>query len=295
MTFPLLEILSHEGSEKGPVLLVLGGVHGNEPGGSASIRDIDGLIKSGGLDIVAGQLIMVPEVNRKALDKGERFIDRDLNRNLGMVETPTAHEDHIANQLCPLLQQTDILLDLHGYGGGHTPFVFLGPPDRNELDFARALGVDYYCWGFADVTTKAQDNNVAIGTTEYCRLHGGYGVTLECGYKYDVQATARVGKRAVLNALEHLGMVRSLHDESAEDDPSDDHFVKLFKAVIKSKPGHFLKKWAHLDVISKNTPIAEYEDGSQIMAEQDCYIVLPDEDTETGTAWFYLGVEQNPL
>lgn len=293
MTAVMMEVLNFESGRKGPVFLVLGGVHGDEKGGPQAIREIENQLNTGRMELVAGELILIPEVNRQALKQGVRCIDRDLNRNLGEVETPSCHEDYVANELCPWLKQADVLLDLHAYGGGDTPFVFLGPPNETEKAFALSLGPCHFCWGFQDVTRQAQDDAASIGTTEYCRMHGGYGVTLECGHKQDVSSTRDVGQKAIMNALAHLSMIRMSGDMSPRHYEKK-HFVKLQKSILKKAPGSFVKNWAHLDRVSGNEVIARYESGEEIKADQDSFIVMPDSDADIDTNWFYLGVEREP-
>jgi hypothetical protein len=48
------------------------------------------------------------------------------------------------------------------------------------------------------------DPRYGIGTTEYMRSVGGWGVTLECG-RHDDPAAPEVGYRAILNTLAHSG------------------------------------------------------------------------------------------
>lgn len=294
MSGVMMEILNYEGGEPGPVLVVLGGVHGNEPGGSAAIRDIESLLETGALKLNAGELILIPEVNRKALQENVRYIDRDLNRRLGEIETPSCHEDYVANEICPVLRQADVLLDLHGYKSGTEPFVFLGEGNPAEKAFARSLGPSHFCWNFQAATDTATGNKShSIGTTEYTRAHNGYGVTLECGHYQDVKATARIGKEAILNALSHLGMA-NVSRETYQEQNIKHHFVKLTQSVIKKRAGELTRKWAHLDKLARNTVIARYEDGQEISAQEESYILLPDAEAEIGTNWFYLGIEQEP-
>jgi predicted deacylase len=60
---------------------------------------------------VAGSVTFVPITNPLAYAKGVRNGDRNLNRNLFPNDDPQDFEDRIANWLCPLLGQHDVLLD----------------------------------------------------------------------------------------------------------------------------------------------------------------------------------------
>ena len=295
MAAPILEIINYEGRQKGPVLLVLGGVHGNEPGPPRAVRAVESLIENGGMEITAGELIMLPEVNRQALKNGTRCVDRDLNRRIKPYPNPKTHEDYICNELCPFLEQADILLDLHAYEAGSRPFIYLGPPHEDEYDFAFALGAEHYCWNFAAAVSAAQDPEESIGTTEYCRAHGGYGVTLECGQKRDIARTMEFARDAIIRALEHLGMVRQGAAANLSPLSGRRHFVKIVKSIVRPGPGgDFVQDWGHLDPVGKGDLLAKTEDGVEIFSDIDGYIVMPHRSADPGTNWLYLGIEQDP-
>ena len=105
-----------EGSEPGPVVLVTGGVHGNEPAGSAAADQIRHW------PVRRGRLVVVPKVNTLGLQAETRWFpplkddetQRDLNRNF-----PTADrhlpQSPVAEALWELVndQQPDFVIDLH--------------------------------------------------------------------------------------------------------------------------------------------------------------------------------------
>ena len=223
----------------------------------------------------------------------QRYVDRDLNRRLQHVENPKYHEDYIANALCPILERADILLDLHAYNAGDTPFIFHGPPRKIEMDFARALGPHFFVWGFQNVASQAVDELEGIGTREYAEMHGSYGVTVECGHKYDHQKTRQVGKAVALRALLHLDMTDPNENIFACDMFGDDPnvFIVLSSVCVKQQAGEFVKPWRHLDFVKKGSIIATYKSGEDIKAKQDSYIILPDDEAEIGSNWFYFGLE----
>lgn len=107
-----------DSEQPGPVVVVIGGVHGNEPAGAAAAEQIRHW------PIIKGKLIVVPRANPAALAANQRRIpglkgnDGDLNRHFpGDGEADMADGD-----IAPLLwdfikaQQPDWLIDLHeGY------------------------------------------------------------------------------------------------------------------------------------------------------------------------------------
>jgi len=137
----------------GPDVVVLGGLHGNEPeglaAGEAVVRSIEasGLAPPGRIAVLAGNL--------GALRAGQRYLDRDLNRAWGegalaRVRARRAHErsredreqlDLIAcfEALAGDGQRGLILLDLHTTSGEAPPFSVLLESPRNAR-LAAAIG-----------------------------------------------------------------------------------------------------------------------------------------------------------
>jgi predicted deacylase len=68
--------------------------------------------------------------NPLAYANQRRTGDRNLNRKLAPTDAPREFEDHVANWLCPLLAEHEILLDLHSFTAPGVPFVFMGPRDN---------------------------------------------------------------------------------------------------------------------------------------------------------------------
>ena len=84
-------IIGHiKGKKKGPTLIFMGGIHGNEPAGVFAMHRIFPQLKE--LDICGSVYGLTG--NMSALVKGERFNNRDLNRlwtRDRMKELPTKH------------------------------------------------------------------------------------------------------------------------------------------------------------------------------------------------------------
>ena len=102
--------LRHSGV-RGPTVMVLGGVHGNEPGSWLAAETLPAL------EIARGSLIVVPRANVVATRLHERTTDElgDLNRlypGSALAELPMAR---MASRLIALARQygAELLLDLH--------------------------------------------------------------------------------------------------------------------------------------------------------------------------------------
>ena len=119
------------GLAPGPSLLVLGAVHGNEVCGARAIKQLLEDIDSGRLTVERGTVTFVPVTNPLAYQLKQRTGDRNLNRNTAPSAIPQDFEDRIANVLCPLLDAHEVLLDLHSFHTGGSPFVMIGPQNNS--------------------------------------------------------------------------------------------------------------------------------------------------------------------
>src|SRR5512141_1549378 len=124
--------INYTGLGKGPRLIVTGAVHGNETCGTKAIQRVMAEIDSGKLLVANGSVTFVPVTNPLAYQLVQRSGERNLNRNLFPNDAPQDFEDQIANWLCPLLAQHDVLLDLHTFNAESEPFVMMGTLDNDD-------------------------------------------------------------------------------------------------------------------------------------------------------------------
>jgi predicted deacylase len=294
----------------GPRLIILGAVHGNEVCGTLAIKRLIDAMDRGTVTLAAGRLTLVPVTNPLAYGKRQRNGDRNLNRHLAPRTDPLDYEDHIANWLCPLLAQHDVLLDLHSFQAPGSAFVMLGPLDNNgpiepfshaaeEEALALRLGVgravdgwlSCYAAGAARRSGKAEASSAAqgTGTTEYMRSVGGWALTLECGQHADPSAPD-VAYRAIVNTLSHLRLV----DGGAPEETREIEGLRLCEVVDKLHAGDtFAREWKSFDPVQAGQTIGTRQTGATVVAPVDGRIVFPKADAEVGQEWFYLA-EPNP-
>lgn len=300
----------------GTALMVTGAVHGNETCGTRGIQRVIAEIDSGALAIARGRVTFVPVTNPLAYAKGERSGDRNLNRNLGPVAQPADYEDHVANWLCPLLQQHEALLDLHSTRARSRPFAMLGPRDNDgalqpfrhchqERALARVLGVDRFVEGWLETYEKGVTRRVArgtgsklnsdprygVGTTEYMRSVGGYAMTLECGQHADPDSP-EVAYRAIRNALAFLGLV----DAPAPSPVTSYEALRMADVIDRDHPGdQFAREWSSFDRLARGDHIATRHDGTRLTAPDDGWILFPDKGAQPGHEWYYLAHAVNGI
>jgi len=135
------------GEMPGPTLLVVGGIHGNEPAGIAAARRVLERIEAE-RPRLRGQFVALAG-NLAALERGSRFVDEDLNRRWhprqvgalrGMVPASLdAVEDREQAELLKAIDQClenatgeGFFLDLHTCSASGCPFVTVGDTLRNR-------------------------------------------------------------------------------------------------------------------------------------------------------------------
>jgi L,D-peptidoglycan transpeptidase YkuD (ErfK/YbiS/YcfS/YnhG family)/predicted deacylase len=301
-----IEIVRFAGIEPGPRLIVTGAVHGNETCGPEAIARVIDECRDGKLAIRRGEVTFVPIVNHKAYLQGTREGDRNLNRDLRPYVLPECHEDRVANILCPLLAEHDVLLDLHSFRSGHEPFVFVGPSDNDgeiepfaqaeaEREFAARLGPSLIMHGWLTAHARAQPErarqggaNVSfskgVGTTEYMRFRGGYGVTVECGQHRDPKAP-QIAYDAILNALAHLKLIAAPAPKR-----SATRAIRIVDAVWCFSEGDRLEKpWTTGDAVAAGETIARRADGQALKAPRDGFVIFPNPEPKPFVELFYFG------
>lgn len=213
----------------GPTVIVIGGLHGNEPAGAhAAERVIDQLHRT--RPRMQGRLLAL-RGNRTALARKQRYLVRDLNRRWTadgvreLLARDPAHdeaEDAEQRELLEILHtemrrsdQPLVLLDLHSTSGECPPFCCMSDALRNRT-LAFALGVPVIL-GLEEVTDAT-----LMG---YLADMGHVGVAFEAG-QHVAPETEEKHVAAIALALAASGLL------AVEDVPDHaDHVRRLRKAA----------------------------------------------------------------
>ena len=309
---------TYYGLAPGPRLLVTAAVHGNEVCGTHAIMQLLEELDTGALTIERGTVTFIPATNPLAFQRKQRLGDRNLNRNMAPSAIPQDFEDRIANVLCPLLEAHDVLLDLHSFHTGGAPFVMVGPPNNTgtlepfsqateELQLALHTGphrivegwLDTYARGVARraaaqataghrTQTLVTNPNYGVGTTEYMRSRGGYGVTLECG-QHDDPVAVSVARHAILQTLALLGLLAS----PSKPEPQSREILRLVDVTDRAHPDDcFVREWRSFDAVKAGDPVATRHNGEPVNAPTDGFIVFPNPRAEVGQEWFYFAQQR---
>jgi L,D-peptidoglycan transpeptidase YkuD (ErfK/YbiS/YcfS/YnhG family)/predicted deacylase len=302
-----LEAVRFIGLAPGPKLVVVGAVHGNETCGPQAILRAINDCRMGRLSIRRGEVTFLPVANMKAYRQGTREGDRNLNRDLRDKTIPEDYEDRVGNRLCSLLREHDVLLDIHSFRGEGEPFVFAGPLDntgpvepfrhaRAEGEFAARLGTSIVIHGWLDVYGRFLEErerlghpnparSEGVGTTEYMRFSGGYGVTLECGSHEDPQA-AEIGYSAIVRALAYLGIV-----DASPPDITVETVIQVVDVLVCEAEGDRLEEiWKTGDRVIAGQIIVRRADGKVLKAPKDGFVIFPNYAAKPGDGLCYFGV-----
>jgi len=214
-------IASFRGEAPGPLLIVIGGLHGNEPSGIEAMRRVAATLDPGRLRL-RGDLVMLAG-NVRAIARGARFIDHDLNRGwtgerlaaLRASEGVEAldAEDYEQLELAEALEQAlatargpAYLIDLHATSAEGIPFAMC----RDAAEVRRFAGA--FPLTLALGLLEAVDGTLASYLGKHC-----IAVAVEGGQNSN-PASARNHEAVIRLALAAAGIVeeRSLPD-LAED------------------------------------------------------------------------------
>ena len=262
----------------------------------------------------------MPITNPLAALKGTRNGERNLNRAF-YRKGPTRNdfEDKLNNILCPILEEYDILLDLHSFLNGVEPFALIGNTSgdkkafvaneekvyTSETHLVSALEVETVIANWSETYIRGvqnrrkrdgvlsppfslnYDEKYGDGTTEYARSKGALAITLECGQHEEVSAPL-VGENAILNILRFLRMTDERPNSVVNSRKVN--YISLFDVIDKISHGDkFTKNWKTFMKIEKNEIIGISEKGKEFRAPKDCFMVFPNQNAEPGQEWFYLG------
>jgi len=185
-------VASIPGKQLGLVIMAL--THGNEVGGLGVLNDLLDLLDARPelLTIPLGLVLGNPWAARR----GQRFIDRDLNRSFARQESQVL-EDKRARVLEPILSEAAYFLDIHQTTEPAEAPFFIFPYTARTFRFARAIAPTL------PIVTHWGDPFSAEGrcSDEFVILRGGTAITMELGQSGFHPYQIACGYHAALHAL----------------------------------------------------------------------------------------------
>jgi succinylglutamate desuccinylase len=202
----------------GNTLVVLSGVHGNEPAGVEGLRRVLAQIEA--LDCALTGRLLCLIGNRAALALGQRFLEEDLNRiwlperlerahagvaDLSPEEGELAELDRHLEAALSSARGTTYVLDLHTTSGPGPAFVVVHDTLPNRA-FARAMRLPFVL-GLEEELTGA--------LTDHLTDRGAVSITVEAGQHRSV-ASADRAEAAIWIALDVAGLAATCHRPDVE-------------------------------------------------------------------------------
>lgn len=224
---------------------------------------------------------MVPISNPKAFESNQRFVEENLNRVFNPDYDSTSYESTLAPIIRKYIDETEYMLDIHSLSWGDWVFLFKSNTSGiKEVDeFARASWIEQsISWWW-----ELYEDNGLRTTNDYANSVWVHWILIECWQHEDPDAK-NVAYRAIINSMKHLWMIDWVVDYVQT--PMTFHLKELFY-----KPEEWLltKAWKHWDVIKAWTVVArDTSSGDEIIAQEDCIMVLPKHRAESWWEWFYL-------
>ena len=230
------------GPETGPTLVLVGGLHGNEPAGVLGIRRVfESLERSG---IPRGSVVGLAG-NLEALGRRQRYLEADLNRHwlpervarLEATDQPLAAEDHELRELLEELRKIQVetpegeriyLLDIHTFSAPGIAFTPLEDSLPN-----RAFASEFH----APVVLGLEEE--LSGTlTSWASANGMVASGFESGQHDEAEAVDRA-EAAVWIAFEAAGLFdEGLHPEVSKARRRLEEECRDLPAVVEVRYRH---------------------------------------------------------
>lgn len=254
----------------GPNVVILGGIHGNETCGLTALESIKKW------NIRRGRVIL--EIGNPAgVEQNIRFTETNLNR-MFLPETAytaterTSYEYQRAQYLKTLLDEADVLLDIHASNTpGSIPFLIC---EDDAAPFAKYLPGTIRCSGFSKTHPGSTD--------WYMNNAGKPAICIECGYTKD-PASHEIATDAARLFLQSLSMLsgNSLSSEKQQ-------ILNAYAIYYTKSPTFTLaKEFGDFERITPGTLIG-YDNETPVISEKEQYILFARNRSKIGDEGFVL-------
>lgn len=277
---------SAKNAEKAPHFLILGAIHGDEKCGTAALAKLITELEAGILSLKKGLVTIMPICNPLGYSANKRNIEKDLNRIIGSVESPSCDEEHFALEVQNAILEADYILDIHSMKSGDQAFVFQDYSDDVTKAMAAASGLDYSVEDWPAMLARSGVDDLQ-DTPLFCHRSGKASILIEAGQNEDPRA-ADISYKVVRRLLAHFEMIDGLKDDML----SMPKRFEAYQVVRKAKVGEMVKPWQNFDPVEKGALVARYEDGEEIFSPVDGVIMMPSHICSIGKEWFYFCKEK---
>lgn len=285
----------YEGEKGGPLLVVLGGMHGNEPAG---IKAIDLMCKMLEVEPITNTTFRFKGIfmgligNLQAVKANKRFIKKDLNRqwevdnvnrvmnaDISSLEAEDLEMRETLDVLHREIKENDIkklvVLDLHttsSFGG-----IFTIPSSDPE---SLRIALELHAPVVQNMLNGIHGTTLHYFITENMGVDT-VGVTFESGQHNDDLSVNRA-IAAITNCMRSIGMVQADHVENRHDSILIEYSKDLPKVtrmisrygVAEEDRFRMLNGYENFQPVKKGELLAEDKKG-KIYASDDALILMP--------------------
>lgn len=266
-----------ESREPGPVVAVIGGIHGDELTGIEVVR-----ASREKLAVDCGTVVLMLG-NLVAIKRGCRQTDTNLNRQFRALTADEADADPLtlayeiqrAQALMPILDRCDAALDLHDFTSSRGQSFII--TERRGWDTARKIGAPVISSGWSKTEPGATDG--------YMETQAKVGICYEVGQKRHVRKNTPKGHAIVARFLSAQGLL----EETFEPLHKDPLLVKTANAFIRTADRYRLaESFVTFQVLRAGQLIAEHGD-DRIYASDGDVIIFPERKPPKNTEAFSIG------
>jgi predicted deacylase len=267
-------VVTRESGLPGPHVVLLSLMHGNEFAGALVL---DRLLRRG-LTPLLGRISFV-FVNVAAFERFDartptlsRFIDEDINRLWDVTILAGSRQSvelNRARQIRPLIEQADVILDLHSMLWPSEPLILCGSTARGRA-LGRGMG-----WPPTVVADAGHESGPRL--IDYVGLAetGATAVLVEAGQHWRPE-TVDAATTSVAGLLRHLGLANA--ETPLPPPPRAPVRFATVTNIITARTSSFafVQPWHGGQVITKrNTMIAMDGDTAIRTPDDNCLLVMP--------------------
>ena len=267
-------VVSRDSGSSGPHVVLLSLMHGNEFAGAIVL---DRLLRQN-LTPIRGR-ISFAFVNHVAFDRFDprtptmsRFVDEDINRlweDSVLTSPRQSVELKRARELRPLIDNADVILDLHTMLWPSEPVILCGSTEKGK-----ALGLAVG-WPKTIVADAGHANGQRL--IDYAGLTGNAtAVLVEAGQHWRPE-TVETAMACVAGLLRHFGLT----DDNAALPPVPGNGQSRFAIVTevvtaKTSSFSFVRAWYGGEVIAKRNTVIAMDGSNEVRTPYDeCLLVMP--------------------
>jgi predicted deacylase len=265
---------SYRGPEPGPHVALLAVTHGNEIAGAVLL---DKLLRQGirplrgTLTLGFGNLDAYARFD-PAQPTASRFVDEDLNRVWGLDMLDGNRENselRRAREIRPLIDQIDILLDLHSMLWPSAPLMLSGTAGKG-LDLARRIGVP-------ELVVADAGHVAGLRLRDYGAFSDPsmpqVSNLIEAGQHWTT-ATVELMERAALTLLHNIGMIATA---PSPIQAGPQRVAEVTHTITANTSGFvFVQEFHGGDVITRRNTLIALDGTNEIRTPHDnCLLVMP--------------------